>query len=155
MSQILNGKIKITFQMAKKISQQLKFSKTESEYFLSLVNGAADYREMTLNPEILKNGISSLDFAILSLMETIDFKFDYQWIAERLEASQEKVKNSMGKLISNNLIKTEGDLPRPNYDIIKTASLFPEENIRKFHQRNLQDLSDKIIKTDFNDRDSL
>lgn len=153
MSQLLSGKRAITLQMAKTMTTALRLSADEKNHFLRLVQGEKKLSYKTLDSDFLSQGISAVQFRILSLVETIDFKFDVEWMAQRLGVSQNRLRNELEALLRSDLVVKNDGVIQVNYDIIETASKMPDKNIKKFHQDSLVELSEQIERTEFADRE--
>ncbi len=131
LSEILANKREITPKMAEKISTALKMSKSKQDSFLKSVHKnhirklanleakkldsyASGLKE--LNPHLLEEDNYKLiaewiHFAILSLIETKDFKFKPAWIAKRFGVSTSTVRDALLRLLRLGLVEeAEGTL---------------------------------------------
>jgi len=153
MSQLLNGKMAITLRTAKAMTAALNLSQEEKDHFLRLVEGKKDLLHKGLESEFISQGLSALQFRILSLIETMDFKFDIEWMAQRLGVSSSRISDNLELLLKSDLVLQKDGVIQVNYDVIETASKKPDTNIRKFHQETLRELIEQIEKTDFSDRE--
>ncbi len=112
MSFIFSGKRRLSPDLAEKIADRLDLSFKQRELFFK------EFQKNTteVTPEEKSNNIE-LDafslmsewqhYAILSLMETKDFKMDFAWIAKRLGTSELLIKNSVYRLKRLDMIEKE------------------------------------------------
>ncbi|MBI3557121.1 MAG: TIGR02147 family protein [Deltaproteobacteria bacterium] len=144
LSELLRGKRKLSFKLAVKIAIKLDLSMDEKNHLLSLVQG----EEQLLHGQVPALALSSrqltLDmfhvvsdwfcFAILTLADCIDFKWDTTWIARRLAISETEVRIALERLERVGLIERKGKSFVAVKDYVMTPSGIPSEAIRNYHR---------------------
>jgi uncharacterized protein (TIGR02147 family) len=117
LSEILDGKRSVSYELAEKIISKLKLDPQEQldvlKYFVKPELRTRDQLTdsekeigiefVTINNEIFKR-MSWVHYAILSLVKTKDFTADSQWIADHLGVDQETVQLALALLIENEML---------------------------------------------------
>lgn len=88
------------------------------------------------------------NFALLSLVETIDFKSDVTWIAQRLGITKQQAQETVERLLHLNLISIEnkGDIVLKN-EGVKAPDNIISAAVKESHLKDLN-LIDKAIRQD-------
>jgi len=157
LSEILNGKRPLTIPMARKIADRLGFTPDVTRKFLNSVG--TEYRRDRVKPRKgLANGLGatvdpayeqlSLDtfhaisdwhhFAILSLMETKDFKSNEAWIARRLGLSVVEVNMALDRLARLGLIERKGTRLINKYGNVATKTDISSAALRKWNSQLME-----------------
>lgn len=141
LTEIFNGKAPITEKKARAIVTKLKFSAVDKLQFLTLVENETISR--LKHPANVKKArrlshdefaiISDWEyFALMSLIETSTFKSDKNWIAKKLEISNERLEIVLQTLQSENLIKINDKKQISNtYRSMSTLTDIPSEVLKK------------------------
>ncbi len=158
LSDILNGKRRITYRMGKKIIEYFDLSGPERKKLLQGLIGIDqdhfvkrdDFVE--LDQEIFHVVSDWFYFAILSLTEIDEFKSDTAWISERLNVPQTEIEIAIDRLLDLNMLKrlengrfvATGVQYRSSDDIVNKA-------LCQQHYQNLE-LSRNSLKRDHLDK---
>lgn len=154
LSEIIRGKRKLSFKKAVVISQRLGLSSSEKNYFMSLLEREEaafeagegvevelpkgnDLDSKEIQVEIFKLISDWECFAILTLSECIDHRWDLPWIAKRLGISQTQAKCALERLEFVGLIKRNGVFYEANQDAAVGLGEAPSMAGRKYHQAML------------------
>ena len=162
-SEILRGKRKLSFKLALKIAVKLDLSVAEKDHLLSLVQG----EEQALHGQVPALALASrqltLDmfhvvsdwycFAILTLADCTDFKWDNAWIARRLVISESEVRIALERLERVGLIERKGKAFVAVKDYVMTPSGIPSEAIRNYHRTVLTKAIDALELQSVSERD--
>ena len=98
LSLIMNGKRQISRKLASKLVNRLEVSPRTADEVLEYVSDRrSDFTELDL--DTLRMMADWHYFAILSIMETVDFESDAQWIAQRLGLSVTIVEQAISVLV--------------------------------------------------------
>lgn len=76
-------------------------------------------------------------YAILNLMNTVDFQDDIEWIAERLNLDFDVVASSLEMMLDLNLIEMKDGKHIPTHINITTTHGTPSEAIREGHRQHI------------------
>ena len=160
LSEILNGKRKVSKKLAARIVEKMNLDPTESHAVLNLFDNKTarlDFVEQGHIPEapanidFLKlssdqfNLISEWQhFAILSLIETEDFKSDINWIAQRLSISATQAQTSVDRLIRLGFVFKKNKKFITNKQALLTSDNIPNQAVRKSHYSDLR-LAEKAL----------
>ncbi|MCB9025377.1 MAG: DUF4423 domain-containing protein, partial [Bdellovibrionaceae bacterium] len=111
LSQILNGKRKISHKKAREICELLELSPIEREQFLKDFNvkAAPEVKTVFLSDDKFQVIAEWYYLAILALSETIDFKFNTDWISSRLNLEKNIVIEAIKKLLELKLLAFDED----------------------------------------------
>lgn len=163
LSEILNGKRKVSKKLAGRIVEKMNLDPTEAHNVLNLFDqktARLDFVEQghqghipeaPANIDFLKlssdqfNLISEWQhFAILSLMETEDFKSDVNWIAQRLSLSVTQAQASVDRLIRLGFVFKKNKKLITNKQALLTSDNIPNQAVRKSHYADLR-LAEKAL----------
>lgn len=156
MSDIFNGKRQLTRNMAEKIAINLKMNPTERSLFLN----ASSEREVLGIKKIrffsraqFQHITDASYFSLLSLMETKSFKYDIDWIADRLEITPEKVSSIIRRFKDLNVLtEIDGKLVRAN-DVFSTSDDISDSLVKASHLETLRAAHKSLNEVDVNLRD--
>lgn len=139
LSSILGGQRKITKKMAQRFATSLGLEEAELKAFFDESQASAnDLEYIKVQMDQFKSISEWQHFAILSLIQTVNFTNDVEWIARRLGIGPQKVENSIQRLVDlGMLINENGHLKRAaarytTSDNIASASL------KQAHRSNLE-----------------
>ncbi len=147
LSELLNGKRKLTSKSAQKISQALGYTRAEIEKLKEMVfqenEGIEVEATYSKNVQKLNSDFSFIIsewycFGILNLINTKNFSWDHQWIAKRLGVSSFEVKIAIEKLVKAGLLNLKGRGYEIIHDVIETTKDIPSKAIRNFHKSMLE-----------------
>lgn len=152
-SEVINGKrnpssrliVRLYTMLGKRHPQYLEEAKKLSS--LGIRKKKRDKNLLKIEEEQFKLISDWHNFALLSLLETADFKSDISWIAERLNVSVEKVEQSITLLQHLKLIVRDSDdqLTLTN-EGVKTPDNILSAAVRESHINDLA-LADKALKS--------
>ena len=162
LSEILNGKRKISKKLAERIVEKMNLDPSAAHGVLNLFDkkmSRLDFvehshiSETPANIDFLKlssdqfNLISEWQhFAILSLIETEDFKSDIGWIAQRLSISSTQAQSSLDRLIRLGFVFKKNKKYITNKQALLTTDNIPNQAVRKSHYADLR-LAEQALDT--------
>jgi len=156
LSQILNYKRPLTLKTAKKLTSALNLSPLETDHFLSDLYTSQDQEleltELNQGRLVLKEDqfkiISDWEhFAILSLSELKNSRFDARWLARRLNISLIRATDARDRLMRLGIIEKQGKSFRQVAPPLSTTDDFLDLSIQKHHLQNLELAADKLNET--------
>jgi transcriptional regulator with XRE-family HTH domain len=149
LTQVLNGKRKVTYKFAKKILPSLQL---ENDALTEILIGlerkpksprtGRTLRRFSNHQHVLSAAEFSVIsdwwcFGILSLMETEDFRSEMKWIAERLQLTTSAVKKSLVHLEALGLVERVSGEWKPTGKALTTTHDLVDLSIRKHHHQGL------------------
>jgi transcriptional regulator with XRE-family HTH domain len=146
LSLLLQGKRKISRKLAKSLSEKLNFDPQErAEVFGAYLPKPRNSQILLLDPEYIQLTMDQFQligdwraFAILNLIQTINFKNDPHWIAERLGLDLKETKETITRL------KRLGMIEEKNGKLSRTAAKYrttddvANSSLRKSHAQTLE-----------------
>ncbi len=147
LSEILNGKRKLTQKAALKISKALGYTHAEIEKLKEMIfqenEGIEVEKQEAKKVKTLNSDYSFIIsqwycFGILNLVQTKNFRWDNSWIAKRLGISIFEVKMAIEKLVKAGLVNFSGKKYEIINDVIETTQDLPSKAIKSFHQSMLE-----------------
>ena len=145
LSSILGGQRKITKKMAQRFATNLGLEAEELKAFFdeSQVT-ASDLEYIKIQMDQFKSISEWQHFAILSLIETVNFTSDVEWIARRLGIGVQKTESSIQRLVDlGMLVNGEGQLKRAAARYA-TSDNIASSSLKQAHRSNL-DLATKAL----------
>lgn len=153
LSQLMNGKRKVTrtlgIQILEKLGTdpsesrelcktlQLRYRAPKQKSSLDSLPSPSSYPEMAMDQYSLV--ADWYHFAILSLAEIRGFKADPEWIAKRLGISKSDAQDALDRLLRIQLlVKSPGGKTRPSTSATTTSDDVPNAAIRYAHVQALQ-----------------
>lgn len=157
LTEIFNGKAPITEKKARAIITKLKFSAADKLQFLTLVENETNSR-LKRPANVKKSRKLSHDefaiisdweyFALMSLIEISTFKSDKNWIAKKLEISNERLEVVLQTLQAENLIKINDKKQISNtYRSMSTLTDIPSDILKKSNKDCILQGVDKMYST--------
>lgn len=160
LSEILNGKRKISHKMAARILDRMNLSPDVTTPVLSLFKKETkdlDFIEASA-PEELVPPVDFLQlssdqfnliaewqhFALLSLLETKNFKSDISWISRKLGITIPQAQTSLDRLIRLGFIFKKNKKYVPSRRALTTSDNIPNQAVRKSHYTDLA-LAEKAL----------
>ncbi len=158
-SELLGRKRTLTPALAERIARQLAYTPEQRRSFFSLIE-----REMSLHNRVRQMRFEALDdehyehltedvfqaiadwthYAILSLMNTVDFRSSPQWIARRLDITPSEVCSALERLERLHLIQRDGKEWRRSHRRLTTTHNIESAALRRSHQQTLNQAMDAI-----------
>ena len=155
LSEVLNGKRRVTPQMAQRILPRLNIGPEEAQALIEQAEKGPTWNALTADQYSLLADWTH--FAILSLGETKDFRDDDAWIAERLGISTAQVARTIERLEKLGLLARDPKTGRR----VPTGAQYssPDEvaniAVRKVHSDYLEKAREAIVEVDVEQRDFL
>lgn len=138
LSEILNGKRKISPKLAQKLAQQLQLSPAERKEagLPSLAKKESDFR---LSADMFQLISEWWHFAILNLITTKGFRSDSSWIAGRLGLTRGKIEEALLRLKRLDLVRADksGRLTRTHAQL-STSDNIRDLAIQRAHRMDLE-----------------
>lgn len=141
LSEYLSGKRALSGKMALKIAARLGVQPQKNENFA------------VLEDEVFAAISDWQHYAILSLMETKDFRADEKWIAKRLGISPLEVRETLERLLRLGLAKSEKGKLSPTNENLATTDDVANAALRRSHQQSLEQAIDALESVDVELRD--
>lgn len=148
LSEILRGKRTVGRRLAQRIGVSLKFNEEELKLFVAAAASrvpkakAMDRFSRIFSKRISEAELSSIvdweNYAILSLVETHDFRKDPRWVSHRLNISESRADHCLQQLEMLGLIvKTRGGRYRVNQRGTASTTDVPSVALRESHRQVL------------------
>lgn len=141
LSQIISGKRPLTLKQAYKIVPKLNLSHKQRKSFLE--QALASKATVTTKAFVqLKDDEFAVisewyHYAILNLMDTIDFKSDDTWIASRLDITTVEARQGLARLERLELIKKVNDKWIPYQTSLTTTHDIPNAALKHSHEQTI------------------
>lgn len=167
LSEILSQKRPLTAKVARRIAESLAYGPEETEEALKLVDGGIGHSNNEESkakgplPDLISRRIEADTFslisdwyhyAILSLVETDDFRNDLSWIARRLCISSLEARAAMERLFRLGLIQKTANSLAATQGWTTTHNI-PSAAIRKFHRQSLEQSMEALESVPVEERD--
>jgi uncharacterized protein (TIGR02147 family) len=160
LSEIINGKRKVTRKLAEKIANRLSFTPEQREKFLATVERSKKSTDQFETPDYKQLSIDSFyliadwyHFAILNLMNVKGFESDPAWIARRLGISSVEVKSAIDRLIRLGLIEVDGSVFRSVEANLTTTHDVDSVALKLSHKQSLQQAIEALDEVPVFERD--
>ena len=154
LSRILAGKQDLSPQFGIIIAEKLNLSKEETRRFLHSIvetrkqrdseklGKAIDAPDLSLRPVEVSfddyKTMACLDAAaILELTQTEDCRNDWTWIAERVGASETRVRDILSAFVNNGVLKIDGDIIRKTNIHTTTINKGQTSELARAHQKEI------------------
>lgn len=166
LSQVLKGQLGLSIKSAQETAKLLDLDQAQTELFISLV-GMAHARSDQLKkiyadkvrrltslvsadqrpPKEFEPLADWLSWTCFLLVDTADFKMDFDWISRRTGATHEECKDAVDRLLSAELIeKTESGRWVQNSPLLQYAFPTSGPEIRKFYSEMIK-RADRAVET--------
>lgn len=142
-SQVITGSRRLGVRSAVAIADKCNFPAEKRERFISLAVGApigickidrvADGDFKLLEMDQFIKVASWQHFAILSLGDLANARYDKSWIASRLNITEEAAEKALEDLLALNMIEVEADKFRQSKHRLRTRTDVSNRFIRQFH----------------------
>ncbi len=148
LSQYFVGDRPITSAAAQKMARQLELDSEQTSYFLYLVGldkkNKDPYKLRILQDDELAMIVEWYHFAVLSLISTSGFQFDYNWIGNRLRISPAFAEASVQRLERLNFIKIKNNKIEVTKGAVSTVGDIPNEFLRLSHKDMFRHMADTL-----------
>jgi len=157
LSEILNGKRRVSKKMARRLTENLSLDPIETRQILELFNqekGTLDLKELQLSVDQYKVISDWYHFAVLSLAKLTDFRDDSTWISGRLGITHTEARTAVERLVRLGLFERNG-----NGELKRTKSKFmapdgiQDSMVKKFHSQILELAQDSLAAESLDRRD--
>lgn len=146
LSLIISGRRNVTKSLIERVAKAMNLRPLVKQRFLSyhLSNGTPleVFEKPTGYDEISLENFSVIadwyHFAILSLLETQDSKFEVRWISERLGVEQDKIKEAMKRLVDLKLVGMVNGRWKQVGQPLKLENQVSTVATRRFHGEHLK-----------------
>ncbi len=170
LSEILNGKRKISEKMAVRIFQRMNLAPEATQPVLNLfgnkkqdldfIENTTEETDTPANIDFLRLSSDQFNliaewqhFAILSLLETKNCKSDIAWIAKKLGISQIQAKGSIERLLRLGFIFKKNRKLVTNKRALLSSDNIPNQAVRKSHYQDLTLAEKALDSTSVEERD--
>ncbi len=156
-SEIMKGKRRVSGKLASRIVQHLSLHPKDAKRVLSLFSGTPK-DDASVEQEELSHEIFSLisewqHFAILSLVETHDFRNDLEWIAERLNLRKSEAKDAVERLLRLGLLREEKAVLKPTGKSFRTSDGVHSTAVQHSHLASFEFAKQVVENVDVEVRD--
>ncbi|HLD91021.1 MAG TPA: DUF4423 domain-containing protein [Patescibacteria group bacterium] len=147
LSEIFSGKRKLTIAVGEKISHKLSLSPLQTANFLKaiaeknikMIHVSKGYKKRTILKEDIFNVIADWHhFAILSLIETKNFRSDHKWMAMRLGISVVEVNFAIQRLLKLKMITNKNGKYKLSKESFSTSEDVESRALQKSHKQSLE-----------------
>lgn len=135
--------------LALEICQRLKLSEEETDLFLKAVS--SQKARKTKNKSIVRLSVDEFNrisdwyhFAILALVDTIDFQSNREWVAERLNLPLDLAEEALVNLTNLGLLAHEEGKYSLKHVELETETDIPCESLRDSHKQSLKRIIQEI-----------
>lgn len=140
LSDILNKKYIPGPTVSARIINSLALNQEEGENIRQIIENTQKTRKELGGAHQLREDELSMitewqHFAILNLMETINYRDEFSWIAERLNLDEMTVKDSFRKMLSLGLIELRDGKHAPTYKDLTTTHNVPSSALREANRQ--------------------
>ncbi|MCT4641350.1 MAG: TIGR02147 family protein [Bacteriovoracaceae bacterium] len=149
LSEFLNGKRVLSEKMIKKLAIKLSFSPSQYNELIKKINIEKNRLPIKSEHLNLRKKVHLQDdqyflvadwhyYAILCLVETKDFKKDYEWIARKLNTTASKVKECFERLLRLGYLSFDksGNIIYEDIELDTTMDI-PNTSLKRRHGENL------------------
>ncbi len=153
MSEILNGKRRISKKMGLKIIQKLNIDEERQKNLIDKIDSANSYELLELQDfKILSTWEH---FAVLNLLKLRDFIFDSSWMARRLGISKDRVERVLARLFSSGLLKkkNEDEVERVSNHNLRTPTGIKNQALQNYTRQSFERGIDSLTETEVSLRD--
>ncbi len=159
LSQIISGKRGFSAQTAEKILDHLDLDKKSKikifkELNGEMVNQSIESKYKKVDVDLFEEISDWYYYAILSLIETKDFKADVRWIAARLNVPLAIIKDAIHKLSKLNLLDTTNEQWKQKIPPIKVDNKYSTAATRKYQKNLIQKALESLENDPYEVRDA-
>ena len=173
LSQVFNKKNGLSLEAAELISQKLRLSEPQKNWFLNSVGSlhcrnskerlsfqekikqlkqeTTAYSEIQL--EYFKVISDWYHFAILELTHLKEFQNDYQWIAEKLGVEAHQAEEAIERMKALDLIEERKGKLVDVFTALATTNDIPSMSIKKFHMQIMKKAMEALYEVDPSERE--
>lgn len=162
-TEVLKGKKGLSAAAAERIAGKLKWSESETEFFVSLVE--SEHGRGSKNKEIARKKVDELSkrekfnevsldrfriisdwfhFAILELTETKGFVSDVKWISQKLGIEKDIAERAIKRLIDSDLLVFKNGHFKQTLKNLATPSGIPSRAIKEHHVQILRKAEESL-----------
>ncbi|MGE3262397.1 MAG: TIGR02147 family protein [Bacteriovoracia bacterium] len=156
LSEILSGKRGLSQKLAVKLAGRLGLSPEQKSAFLSPGNslqGSSEEAHHSLSEDAFTAISCWQHFALLSLMNTYDFRSDLKWISRRLGLTTVETRATIERLIRLGLIQKGAKGYCRTHQKLKTTNEISSPALKKSHRQSLEQAIGHIEATPLDERD--
>lgn len=169
LSEILRKQRPISLKVATKISKAMSFNSIETIKFFELVDAekrnsfiedtaenyvkASTQEQKKLDEDTFHLVSEWQHFAILNLLDCVDFRWDSSYVAKRLGLSQAQAQLAMNLLVRLNLVYKKGNIYQGVKDIVLSPSGVTSSAVRKYHRQIMEKAIEAIELQKINERE--
>jgi len=153
LSEIFNGKRRLSKKMAHKILEKLNLAEETHQQLMEKIDSTHRYDLIDLqNFKIISHWEH---LAILNLLKLKDFIFCPVWISKRLGISKAKVEKSLERLYSSKMLtkNDDGSVQRSNNGNFKTPTDIKDMALQTFTKESFEMGIESLQNTDISKRD--
>jgi transcriptional regulator with XRE-family HTH domain len=145
LSLLLKGKRRVSQKLALQISERLAFDPQERSEILNPLPKEKKEVDSKLSPTYVQISVDQYRlisdwraFALLNLIQTVDFENDPDWIAERLGIRRSEVEETLQRLSRLGMISSKGGKLKRTVSKYRTSDDIANLSLRKSHQQTLE-----------------
>lgn len=158
LSGIMNGKRRVSTRYAFNLLEKLEIDPLRVQSIMT--DGIVWKKDSPLNKKIRELSADDffivsqgIHFALLSLMETSNFKSDLHWMSQRLGKSKTKIKSALERLERLGLIAYKKKRYSVSSEVIHSTDEIPNSAIRQSHHESLEEAIVSLEKDLVSERD--
>jgi uncharacterized protein (TIGR02147 family) len=159
LSEIFNGKRKLTPKTAAKMAKALGLNHVESKEFIqSTLNIKEDKSQINNRNTLTKDLFFVVSqwycFALLNLTKIKNFSWNSKWLIQKLGINQYQLQSAIDSLVKTGLLKRDekGEIV-PTNEHIQTEEDIPSQAVVQYHQSMLQKAMNALEEQPVEDRE--
>jgi uncharacterized protein (TIGR02147 family) len=140
LSEIFNGRRKLTVKMAQKLSKSLGLNHLEAKEFVqrTLDEGHRQFQKKVAGKAISDDLFFVVSewycFALLNLTQLHEFQWDPNWIMQKLGINRLQLESALKSLVKIGLLRPKGSGYEPTQEHIFTETNLPSSAIKNYHE---------------------
>jgi uncharacterized protein (TIGR02147 family) len=153
LSLLKSGKREFTAKLCAKLLPHLKLTKKDSLLFKQEIKAEQDVEREKISIAQFSMISDWPFYAVLSLLQVPDFKWDDEWIADRLGVSKARAQLIMKVLTHSDMVEEVNGRYKQKPKPIVVENKNPSQSARSFNRRLIQKALESIDNTAFHERD--
>lgn len=141
----------MTPKLAMDICKRLKLSEQETSLFVKTVSTQNARKSKNKNKAVVRLSMDQFNkisdwyyFAILALVDTVDFQSNHEWISERLNLPLELAQEALTTLTDLGFLTFQDGRYSLQHVELETETDIPSESLRESHKQSLQRIIQEV-----------
>lgn len=153
LSEIMNGKRRLTQKMGERVLMALNLDPDKKEQLLRSMTEKSSYSTLELQ---CFQALAHWEYlAVLGLFKLKDFQSNTKWMSKRLGVSSKRIESVLNTLVATGLVKEDikGNLKRSPSINLNTPSQIKDKGLRQFTIESLEKAIESLRQDKVEDRD--